>query len=144
MRVFSKTVVSVCLVLMAGLACSNAKPKPIKPPKPVPAGTVLFRFLRNVKGPVDLTIDGVRLPVTRSPKKKFGYLSIAGLSAGKHRYFLSSQQEAFSPDQGEVDLPSDKGVFIVCFAQQFDSVLYGKPEAIPPAQGLPGVVARME
>ena len=88
MRVFSKAVLPVCLVLLAGMACKNMKPKPIKPPRPVPAGTLLFRFLRNVKGPMDLSIDGVRVPIAPSSKKKPNYLSIAGLSAGKHRYLI--------------------------------------------------------
>lgn len=144
MRVFSKAVVPVCFMLLAGLGCTDMKPKPIKPPKPVPAGTLLFRFLRGVKGPLDLTIDGVRLPIAPSSRRNPRYLSVSGLSAGKHRYFLSSPRDAFGPDQGEFEMPSDKGVFVVCFAQQFNSVLYGKPDAIPPAQGLAGVVAKME
>jgi len=126
------------------MGCTNVKPKPIKPPKPVPAGTLQFRFLRSVKGPIDLTIDGVRLPVAPSEKRRPVYLSVTGLSAGKHRYFLSSPQDAFGPDQGEFEMPGDKGVFLVCFSQQFNSVLYGKPDAIPPAEGLPGVKAKMD
>lgn len=133
-----------CLLIVAGMGCRTAKPKPIKPRKPVPPGTVRIEFIRGVRGPVDLTIDGIRLPVTSSPKKQSFTLLITGLAAGKHQYFLTSPRDSFSPDQGELEISSNKGVFIFCFSQHFDSVLYGKPDPVPPAEGLPGVAAKLE
>ena len=68
-------------------------------------------------------------------------LQVKGLTPGKHRYFLTSQRETFSPDTGELDLPADKGLYVVTLTQKLDSVLYGKPDPLPPAEGLPGVTA---
>jgi len=144
MRAFSIAGVLAGLVLVAGLGCTEVKPKPLKPPKPVPAGTVLFQFLRSVKGPLDLTIDGTRVQVEPSTKKYPKYLTIKGLAEGKHTYFLSSPRDAFGPDQGEFEIKGDKGTFIICFSQKINSMLYGKPEALPPAAGLPGVTAKMD
>jgi hypothetical protein len=63
---------------------------------------------------------------------------------GKHKYFLSSQKDAFGPDQGEFEVEANKGTFLLLFAQHFDAVLYGKPEPLPPAEGMPNVKATLE
>ncbi|NWJ39702.1 MAG: hypothetical protein HXX12_01875 [Geothrix sp.] len=119
------------------LGCSKV---PLTPRTPVPAGSVVFRFTRVVRGPVELSLDGARIPVQQSPKGAIS-LQVKGLTPGKHRYFLTSQRETFSPDMGELDLPADKGLYQVTLSQKLDSVLYGKPDPLPPAEGLPGVTA---
>jgi hypothetical protein len=141
MRVSHPLTIPACFVLLAAAGCS--KVESFKPSHPLPPGTLLFHFTNKVAGPVDLLIDGVRVPVTPS-KKKVPNLVISGLTIGTHRYFLSSPRDAFGPDHGEVVMPQDQGIFLVNFAQYFNAVLYGQPEPVPPAEGLPGVTARME
>jgi hypothetical protein len=130
-----------CLAL-AGIAGCR-KPRPVVPSKPVPAGTARFQFTKKVNGMVDLTIDGVRVPVQKT-RKKARSLVIEGLAPGKHTVVLLGPLEAFAPDQIELDMPAGKGYFKVLFAQHFNSVLYGKPEEAPAAPGLPGVTAKLE
>ncbi len=131
------------LALVGGVACSNKVAT--RPTKSVPAGTVLFQFTRKVQGPVELTLDGVRLPVEPVKKgKKARSLVLTGITPGKHRFFLYSPRDAFGPDQGEFEATAAQGVYLVTFAQAFDAVLYGKAEALPPAEGVPGVKARLE
>ena len=143
MKGFSKMVALAGMVVIAlGVAC--AKPKPITPSKPVPPGAVAFQFTAKVQGPLDLTIDGVRIPVQQVPGKKCKFLTISGLPLGRHHIVILSALDAFGPDQIDVDLTPAKGEFQVLFAQQFKSVLYGKPEPTPAAEGMPGVVARLE
>jgi hypothetical protein len=132
---------ATCIVL-AGLACG--KPQAIKPSRPVPAGTVLFQFTKKVEGPLELTIDGSRVPVAKVSKKKCLHLEVSGLSLGKHRFVLLSPLEAFGPDQIEVELGAGQGEFRVLFSQELKSVLYGNPEPAPAATGIPGVQARLE
>jgi hypothetical protein len=143
MKAFLKLAASALAVLVAALAC--AKPKPIVPARPVPAGTALFLFTRKVQGPVELTVDGTRVPVAKmGKKKKCRSLTVAGLAPGKHRFVLLSPLEAFGPDQLELDLGEARGEYRVVFAQDLKSVLYGKPEPAPAAAGLPGVRAALE
>ncbi len=139
---FRNIALAGCMIFAAGLGCG--KPKAITPKKPVPAGTVQFQFTKKVMGPVDLTIDGTRVPVQAKAGKKGKHLIISGLSTGKHHIVLLSALDAFGPDQIDVDMPEGAGVFKVLFAQQFKSVLYGKAEPTPVAEGIPGVVARLE
>jgi len=129
-------------VIIAGLACRI--PQPILPPRPLPPGTVMLQFTRKVAGTVELTVDGTRIPVEPSAKKKALRLEISGLAQGRHNLVLMSPLEAFGPDQLDVDLGPAAGAFQVIFAQQFQSVLYGSPEPAPAAAGLPGVKARLE
>lgn len=144
MGLFSKSAILGCVLLLAGLGCNKSKPSSILPRKPVPVGTLQFRFIKGVKGPVELTLDGHRIPVTQSKKKNPTNLFVKGLSTGKHLYFLSSPSDSFGPDQGEFEMPGEKGVFIFCFSQRFHSVLYGKPDPIPPMEGNSGITAAME
>ncbi len=131
------------LALAAGVACSNKVAT--RPTKPIPAGTVLFQFTRKVQGPVELTLDGVRIPVEPVKKgKKAHSLVLTGIAAGKHRFFLYSSRDAFGADQGEFETTAAKGVYLVTFAQTFNAVLYGQAEPLPAAEGIPGVRARLE
>lgn len=130
-------------LLFLGLVACKRPIRPIEPKRPLPPGTITIFFNRKVKGPLDLTVDGVRIPVTVHSKKP-QHLIIKGLAPGTHRYFLSSPNDAFGPDQGEVELKGDKGAFVVAFAQEFRAVLYGSADTLPPAQGLPGVSADLE
>jgi len=136
-------VLITALALMGGVACS--KKVATKPTKPVPAGIALFQFTRKVQGPVDLTLDGVRIPVEATKKnKKARRLVVTGIPAGKHRFFIYSPRDAFGADQGEFEITGTQGVYLVTFAQSFKAVLYGKSEALPAAEGIPGIKARLE
>jgi hypothetical protein len=130
------------LVLLGAASFLACKKVPLTPSSPIPAGTAVFRFTRTVRGPVELTLDGARIPVQQLPKGATT-LRISGLAPGKHRFFLTSQHETFSPDSGELDLAADKGLYQVTLTQQLDAVLYGKPDPLPPAEGLPGVTAHL-
>jgi hypothetical protein len=134
----------VCLAILPGMGCRNAKPTPLKPSKPLASGTLMFQFTKPIQGPVDLSIDGTRIPVEPGTKSTSLYLIVSGLSVGKHRYFLTSARDAFGPGQGEFDMPAQQGVFIATFSQPFKSVLYGAPESMPSAEGIPGVMAKLD
>jgi hypothetical protein len=140
-RTLSQALLATC-VLLAGLACGE--PRALAPARPVPAGTVQIRFDRKVNGPIELTIDGSRVPVEQGSRKKCRNLEITGLAKGAHHLVLMSPLEAFGPDQLDVNLDGPAGAFEVVLAQQFQSTLYGKPEPAPAATGLPGVKARLE
>jgi hypothetical protein len=128
------------MVLLGAATFMGCKKVPLTPSRPIPAGSVVFRFTRPVSGPVELSVDGTRIPVQQSAKAAIS-LEVKGLTPGKHRYFLTSQRETFSPDTGELDLPADKGLYQVTLAQRLEAVLYGKPDPLPTAEGLPGVTA---
>ncbi len=128
------------MVLLGTSFFLGCRKVPLTPSTPIPSGSVVFRFTRAVRGPVELTLDGARLPVQQSAKGA-NSLHVKGLATGKHRYFLTSQRETFSPDMGELDMPADKGIYQITLAQKLDAVLYGKPDPLPPAEGLPGVTA---
>ena len=128
------------LLLAPATACKKI---PLTSPKPLPAGTLVLRFSRDLKGPLDFTLDDVRIPL-ETPKKKGNALVVTGLAVGLHRYFLSSPSDAFGPAAGEVSLSEDRGVYEVVLAQRLSSELYGKPADAAPAAGLPGVTARLE
>ena len=127
------------LLLAPATACKKI---PLTPKRPLPAGTLALRFSRDLKGPLELTVDDARIPV--QAVKKGNTLVVAGLSVGLHHYFISSPQDAFGPAAGEVSLSEDRGVYEIVLAQHLDAVLYGKPAPAPPAAGLPGVTARLE
>lgn len=133
---------AMALVALGTLACKRPV-RPIEAKRPLPPGTITFYFNRKVRGPLDLTLDGVRVPVAPAAKKS-QHLVIKGLAPGAHRYFLSSPNDAFGPDQGEVVVLADKGIFLVAFAQEFKAVLYGNADTLPPAAGIPGVTAHWE
>ena len=136
------------LRLLAALTCITIgigcrKAETFKPQRPLSAGTLMIHFTNKVEGPVDLLIDDLRIPVSRS-RKKVRNLVITGLPAGRHRYFISGPLDAFGPGHGEVDLAQDQGTYLVNFSQHYNAVLYGKTEPAGPAQGMPGVSARLE
>ena len=137
-----RQVLGACLLATVIVGCS--KPRPILPKKPVPAGTILLMFTKKVQGPLELTVDGLRIPVQAEGGKRCKQLIISGLAAGKHHVVLLSPLDAFSPDQMDLNLEATQGAFKVLYAQQFNSVLYGKPEAIPAADAIPGVKAILE
>jgi len=130
------------LVLLGAASFLGCRKVPLVPSQPIPAGTVIFRFTRAVRGPVELNLDGARIPVQQTAKGGVS-LQVKGLTPGKHRFFITSQRETFSPDQGELDLPADKGHYQVTLTQRLDAVLYGKPDPLPTAEGLPGVTASL-
>lgn len=130
------------LVLLGAASFLGCSKVPLTPGSPIPTGSVVFRFTKAVQGPVELTLDGARIPVQQLPKNA-RILQVKGLTPGKHRFFLTSQRETFSPDMGELDLPADKGVYQVTLTQRLDAVLYGKPDPLPTAEGLPGVTATL-
>jgi hypothetical protein len=130
------------MVLLGAAPYMGCSKVPLTPSSPIPAGSIVFRFTRSVKGPVELSLDGTRIPVQQLPKGA-RILQVKGLTPGKHRFFLTSQHETFSPDAGELDLPTDKGIYLVTLTQQLVSVLYGKPDQLPAAEGLPGVTATL-
>ncbi len=130
------------LALVGAWSLLGCRKVPLTPSKPIPAGSVVFRFTRTVKGPVELSLDGARIPVQQLPKGAT-VLEVKGLAKGKHRFFLTSQREAFSPDSGELNMGADGGIYLVTLTQKLDSVLYGTPDPLPPAEGLPGVTATL-
>lgn len=133
---------AVPALVLLGATFLGCRKVPLTPSSPIPAGSVVFRFTREVRGPVELSVDGARIPVQQLPKGAKS-LVLKGLSVGKHRYFLTSQRETFSPDSGELDMPADRGQYLVTLTQKLDAVLYGKPDPLPPAEGLPGVSAAL-
>ena len=128
------------LVILGAATFLGCRKVPLTPSHPIPAGEVVFRFTSTVRGPVELTVDGTRIPVQQVPKGAIS-LQVKGLAPGKHRFFLTSQRETFSPDLGELDLTADKGIYLVTLTQHLDAVLYGKPDPLPAAEGLRGVTA---
>ncbi len=138
----SRPLAPAALLLMA-LPFLGCRKIPLTPSKPIPAGSVLFRFTRAIRGPLEVTLDGARLPVKPLPKAARSLL-VQGLAPGKHRFFLTSQREAFNPDLSELELTSGQGVYLVTLVQPMDAVLYGKPDLLPAADGLPGVSATLQ
>ncbi len=134
--------VPALLLCLGGGATMGCHRVPLTSPTPLATGTVLLRFTRKVHGPLELSLDGTRIPVSQYPKGARS-LMIKGLTPGQHRFFLASAREVFSPDSGELDLPAGKGLYKIVLTQTFDAVLYGKPDPLPPAEGLPGVSATM-
>jgi hypothetical protein len=131
------------MVLLGAAMFMGCNKVPLTPSHPIPAGTVIFRFTRSVRGPVELSLDGTRIPVQQLTSGSAMTLQVKGLAAGKHRFFLTSQREIFSPDSGELDLAADKGLYQITLTQKLDAVLYGKPDPLPTAEGLPGVSASL-
>ena len=56
------------LAALAMFALTACKGIPLKPAKPLPPGVVVLRFPRTIKGPLDLAIDGTRIPVAQTAK----------------------------------------------------------------------------
>lgn len=130
------------LLVLGAISFLGCRQVPLTPRSPIQAGTVVFRFTRKVQGPVELSLDGARIPVQQQPKGA-NSLVVKGLAPGKHRFFLTSQRETFSPDLGELDLGADKGIYQITLVQKLNAVLYGKPDPLPTAEGLAGVTATL-
>ncbi len=137
-----RSAVPALLLLLGAVPFAGCRRIPLTPKTPVPAGTAVLRFTRKVHGPLELSLDGTRIPVVQAPKGA-NSLVIRGLAPGKHRLFLASAHEIFSPDLADLEVPSDKGVYQIILAQKFDAVLYGQPDPLPTAEGIPGVSAAL-
>ena len=130
--------------LAVAVGCTTTALRPFLPRKPLPPGTLQMQFTRKITGPVDLTIDGTRIPITQK-NKKAQVLTVSGLSQGKHSYFIASHADVIGPDFGEFEVGPTEGVFQVHFAQKLKAVLFDTGEATAPsAEGLPGVTAVLE
>lgn len=130
------------LVMLGAVSFLGCRRVPLTPSSPIPSGTAVFRFTRAVRGPVELSLDGARIPVQQLSRGAKS-LVVRGLAPGKHRFFLTSQRETFSPDLAELEMGADKGIYQITLTQRLDSVLYGKPDPLPTAEGLPGVTAAL-
>jgi len=130
------------VAVVAMLGCNE--PKPVVPKRPLATGTLQMHFTRKVLGPLDITIDGVRIPIEQK-KKKGRTLTISGLSEGKHTYFLVAYREIIGPDWAEFEIGSDTGVFQVHFVKRL-KLQFANPTlaAAPAAEGIPGVRAVLE
>jgi hypothetical protein len=129
-------------VLATMIGCKGVKP--ILPRKKLPPGTFQMHFIRKIAGPVDLTINGVRIPIEQK-KKKVQWLTVSGLSQGKHNYFITSHMEAIGPDYGDFEIGPDEGVFQVHFARKLKAAFYNTGGSVSPAaEGIPGVTAFMD
>jgi hypothetical protein len=119
--------------------CRGAKP--ILPRRPLPSGTFQVQFTSRLRGPLELTINGSRVPVEQR-KKRARTLTVSGLPVGTHRYFFFCPAEVVGPDLGEIEMGPDGGVFQVHFSQRL-RVAYPEPaqEAAPGAWGAGGGIA---
>lgn len=115
--------VLVLLPFVFLLGCSKLTTQLTKPDILAP-GTLVLKFSKNIKGPIDLTIDGFRIKVDQTSKGG-NTLTITGLEPTSHRYTISSPNDAFGPSSAEIVLPDDEGISVRIFAQSFDSILYG-------------------
>jgi len=130
------------LPLLSLFGCKGAKP--ILPKRPLPSGTFQVRFTSKIRGPLELTINGSRVPVEQK-KKKARTLTVSGLPVGTHRYFFFCPTEVIGPDLGEIEMGPDNGVFQVHFSQRLrmshkDSIHVATPKATDTG----GIVAVLE
>ena len=129
-------------MLVALLGCKGARP--IVPPKSLPSGTVQMHFTRKITGPIDLTINGVRVPVEQK-KKKARHLTVSGLSEGMHIYYIASYQEVIGPDYGEFEVGPDGGVFQVHFVRKLKAALRNPSSQVSPTpDAVPGLIAVLD
>lgn len=130
----------LCLGILAGCA----KSPEARPSRQTP-GVATFQFSKKIQGPVELTVDGVRVPVQGLKKNKSATrLVVSGFTPGKHRYFLFSAREAFSPDQGEFEIVEGQGFHQRVLAQTLNATLYGKSEESGPANPDTALRAQLE
>jgi hypothetical protein len=133
--------IAVVVVLASMLGCKGVRP--ILPRKPLPPDTIQMHFIRKISGPLDITIDGVRIPVEQK-KKKAQLLTIRGLSQGKHYYFISSPHDLIGPDLGDFEIGPDEGIFQIHFANRLKVALVEAGAPAPEAEGIAGVTAVLE
>jgi len=133
---------AAAVAMVAVLGCKEVKP--VVPKRPLAPGTYQMHFTRKVLGPLDITIDGIRIPIEQK-KKKGRTLTISGLSGGKHTYFLVAYREIIGPDFGEIEIGPKEGVFRVHFAKRL-KLAFANPTlaSVPTAPGIPGVTAVLE
>jgi len=139
-----KVMIVITAAVALALAVDCKKARPILPKSPLPPGTFQIQFTSKVSGPVELALNGVRIPVEQK-KKKAKRLTISGLSLGTHRYFIASQVDVIGPDVGEVEIGPDSGVFQVHFAQRLKVAAYTAAQAAAPRpESVSGVTAVLE
>jgi hypothetical protein len=135
---------AAALIALAALAaCTGARP--ILPRRPPPQGTFQARFTRGIRGPLELTIDGARIPVEQRGRSG-RTLTVSGLSEGTHRYFFYCPAEVMGPDKGEFEIGPGAGVFQVHFSQKLRVAYAEAPGArgLAPAPAHGGVTAVLE
>jgi len=141
MRVINFFGTIAAVILVTAVGCNRAKP--ILPKRPLPPGTFQMQFTNKVAGPVELLINGTRIPVEQK-RKRGKRLTISGLSQGTHRYFIASHIEVIGPDMGEIEIGPDTGVFQVHFSQRLRSTTYGAHRDSPTPASVPGLRAVLE
>jgi len=129
-------------IALAAVGCKGTKP--ILPKRPLPSGTFQLRFTKKIRGPLELTINGERVPVAQK-KKKARTLTVTGLPVGTHRYFIYCPADVMGPDLGDVEMGPNAGVFQVHFSQRM-RVAYREPsqETTPKTAGTGGIAAVLE
>jgi len=133
---------AIITALAVVIGCKRAAP--ILPKRPLPPGTFQMQFTSKITGPVELVIDGVRIPVEQK-KKKARRLTISGLSQGKRHYYISSHIDMIGPDMGEVEIGPETGVFQVHFTQRLKTATYDDARAnAHKPEDIPGVKAVLE
>jgi len=140
-----RTMATAALTAAIALATVGCKgTKPILPKRPLPSGTFQVQFTKKIRGPLELTINGERVPVAQK-KKKARTLTVTGLPVGAHRYFLYCPADVMGPDLGDIEMGPDAGVFQVHFSQRM-RVAYRDPshEAAQKAAGTGGIAAVLE
>jgi hypothetical protein len=130
------------LAVSAALAAGCRAARPILPRRPLPPGTFQARFTSRIRGPLELTIDGSRVPVEQK-RKRARTLTVSGLAPGAHRYFFFCPAEAIGPDAGEFEIGPGPGVFQVHFSQRLRAA-YAEPPQAPPRPQAGGVAAVLE
>ena len=134
---------AIAAIVAQALVVGCTGVRPILPRNTLPTGTLQMHFVKKISGPLDVTIDGVRIPVEQK-KKKVQLLTISGLSQGKHYYFLASPQDVIGPDYGEFEIGPDEGVFQIHFANRLKTALVETGTSAPVPEGIPGVTAVLE
>jgi hypothetical protein len=134
----------ITLVSLVSLVGCQTSVRPILPPRKLQADTFQMYFARKVLGPIDLTINGIRVPVEQK-KKRARFLTIKGLSQGKHIYFITSHSDVIGPDYGEFEIGTEEGVFQIHFARRLRSELHSTGDSTAPRpEGIPGVTAVLD
>jgi hypothetical protein len=135
------TALAAAIALVA-VGCKGAKP--ILPKRPLPSGTFQVQFTKKIRGPLELTINGERVPVAQK-KKKGKILTVTGLPVGSHRYFFYCPADVMGPDLGDIEMGPDSGVFQVHFSQKM-RMAYRNPsqETTQNAAGAGGIAAVLE
>jgi hypothetical protein len=137
-----RLILGTAVLAAAAVAAGCAGARPILPRRPPPPGAFQVRFTSRIRGPLELTIDGARVPVEQRGRRA-RTLTVSGLSEGTHRYFFYCPAEVIGPDKGEFEVGPGAGVFQVHFSQKL-RVAYRDapaPGGAAPADAAPGGVS---